>query len=119
MHANFVHRHAMWSSNAIKQGRAAGLHDEAEAINNIEDSERPTMLALVYDSQYTRDMFTSSSCTSSWCCCCYCFICCCTAPASAVREHRHFKVRSPPFQTEASAHQPRVHSDRLISQLRG
>ena len=52
MHANFVHRHAMWSSNAIKQGRAAGLHDEAEAINNIEDSERPTMLALVYDSQY-------------------------------------------------------------------
>ena len=37
-------------------GRAAGLHDEAGAIDAIEDPERPTTLVLVYDSQYTRDM---------------------------------------------------------------
>ena len=31
-------------------GRAAGLHDEAEAIDDIENPERPTTLVLVYDS---------------------------------------------------------------------
>ena len=39
-----------------KEGRAVGLHDEAAAINDIEDFERPTTLVLAYDSQYTRDM---------------------------------------------------------------
>ena len=39
-----------------EEGRAAGLHDEAGAIEAIEDHERPTTVVLVHDSQYTRDM---------------------------------------------------------------
>ena len=40
----------------MAEGRAAGLHDEAEAIHAIEVHGRPTTLVLAYDSQYTRDM---------------------------------------------------------------
>ena len=53
----------MWRKRRLDQlqqlaeyGRATGLHDEAGAIDAIEDPERPTTLVLVYDSQYTRDM---------------------------------------------------------------
>ena len=53
----------MWRKRRLDQmqqlaeeGRAAGLHDEAAAIDDVEDFERPTTLVLAYDSQYTRDM---------------------------------------------------------------